>query len=706
MRNLIQSLNPKSYHARPFLGPRTSYTIASVWGVLSNIDSAIGTATTATTGMQVPVEDEKFWVFLYSTGTNVGTSTWQFVTGGWGTWSRIYRYSISWLTNTWTTYCRSQKLSTTSWWASATLDYLSKYAYPVKPSTKYKITTRLNVTSFTAVWTTPWITLVTDEFNTAWTRVAASSWSWTNYTASTWGLVYNTIYITTNASAAFLNLVLYMISGNGSVDWDINGTKVEEIIEPVANSLSSSAPSLVSLTAVGSTDNIDQIQVTNNASQWLGTTAEQMLAQPFTPTKSKYLGFVMQKAASAGTFVGNITASVVSDNAGSPGSTVYASKTYTAAEWNAIANSTDFTINLPCKLTVGSPYWEQLSCSTADNTNYALVRINNGSSAQMKSYNGTTWSAALTRAYYYKSLYYKPTTSLKASQNNSSVSMTADEDGFNDGTIINLKTSKFTDFKNFWTLYTGILSIFQYLLSGWLYNQWTNNLRFDFANEYITLKFQAPEGLNFWDISYWTKTVSGWSAWRPQYIDYSYDNATWVNLSTVSTASTTVETTFTIPGGHNEVYVRYLNGVSNNANFIYYYNFVSTLDLSSFPTLRNYPTNKDVVKQYFTTLWSPTTTATYRANKWGFPAIEYSSTEYQYIDRDTRATGSVVAFSELWTSYTTVADGASITIASTSTPSIFVKTNITANRLLLSSNDSNAAAWADGSMKQSVVYQT
>lgn len=58
-----------------------------------------------------------------------------------------------------------------------------------------------------------------------------------------------------------------MISGNGSVDWDINGTKVEEIIEPVANSLSSSAPSLVSLTAVGSTDNIDQIQVTNNASQ-------------------------------------------------------------------------------------------------------------------------------------------------------------------------------------------------------------------------------------------------------------------------------------------------------------------------------------------------------------------------------------------------------------------------------------------------------
>ncbi len=39
---------------------------------------------------------------------------------------------------------------------------------------------------------------------------------------------------------------------------DYNSMTLEEVVEPVANSLTSSSPSLVSFTAVGSTDNIDQ----------------------------------------------------------------------------------------------------------------------------------------------------------------------------------------------------------------------------------------------------------------------------------------------------------------------------------------------------------------------------------------------------------------------------------------------------------------
>jgi hypothetical protein len=41
--------------------------------------------------------------------------------------------------------------------------------------------------------------------------------------------------------------------------------KLEEVIEPVANSLVTPSPSLVSFTAVGSTDNIDQSQLTINS---------------------------------------------------------------------------------------------------------------------------------------------------------------------------------------------------------------------------------------------------------------------------------------------------------------------------------------------------------------------------------------------------------------------------------------------------------
>ena len=39
---------------------------------------------------------------------------------------------------------------------------------------------------------------------------------------------------------------------------DVNSMTLEEVIEPVANSLTTPSPSLVSFAAVGSTDNIDQ----------------------------------------------------------------------------------------------------------------------------------------------------------------------------------------------------------------------------------------------------------------------------------------------------------------------------------------------------------------------------------------------------------------------------------------------------------------
>ena len=62
---------------------------------------------------------------------------------------------------------------------------------------------------------------------------------------------------------------------------------LEEVVEPVANSLTSSSPSLVSFTAVGSTDNIDQSQLTINSTLSFSTVA-QYQAEQFTPTKSKF----------------------------------------------------------------------------------------------------------------------------------------------------------------------------------------------------------------------------------------------------------------------------------------------------------------------------------------------------------------------------------------------------------------------------------
>ena len=82
----------------------------------------------------------------------------------------------------------------------------------------------------------------------------------------------------------------------------------------------------------------------------------------------------------------------------------------------------------------------------------------------------------------------------------------------------------------------------------------------------------------------------------------------------------------------------------------------TTIDTSTIPTLYNYPTNKDRVQLYTKSLSSATTTAIYRATKFGFPAIEYSNGEYQFLESDTTATGSSVSFSPDGTTYTVVAD--------------------------------------------------
>jgi hypothetical protein len=54
---------------------------------------------------------------------------------------------------------------------------------------------------------------------------------------------------------------------------DYNNFRIEEVVEPVANSLTSSSPSLVSFTAVGSTDNIDQSAASSNSNWSLNNTA-------------------------------------------------------------------------------------------------------------------------------------------------------------------------------------------------------------------------------------------------------------------------------------------------------------------------------------------------------------------------------------------------------------------------------------------------
>jgi hypothetical protein len=430
---------------------------------------------------------------------------------------------------------------------------------------------------------------------------------------------------------------------------------LEEVVEPVANSLVTPSPSLVSFTAVGSTDNIDQSSLTTGSTQWVGFSwAERYWAQSFTPTKSKVTWFTFYKLANAWTPTSDVIFNVYTNNAGSPSTTAVATDyTITSAQWNALADNAEFTINLPCTLTPWTLYWVRYYATwTLDWVNYRAISRSTSWSGVKYSSDGSSWSSPPARTFYFKELYYKPTTNFKASQNNLSVSVSADEDGFLNGSVINLQTWTATFTETFGTFY-----LLQYTIS------WSD----------LIAEVNLP----------WVGLSASFTSDRT--LQYSSD---WVTYGS------------TFPTGVTKVWVKIL-AYSGFASFSYSIQF-STSGLS---ILKNYPTNKDIIKQYSTTLGAATTTATYRATKWGFPAIEYSSTEYQYLDIDTTATGSTVAFSELWTSYTTVADWASLAISSTSTPNIFVKANITANRLYLSSNDYNANSDKDWSMKETVVYQ-
>lgn len=470
----------------------TTTPLSSSGGLLFNIDSAVWWIVSA---WNTFIEDAKYWMF--------------FAVGAWWVkWASVDNAEL---------HNGHKTLNIFSQIAAYTLVNLSANgsnltagtqgrAIPIKASTKYKITCPIK--AVVNSWT-PSINVELKTFNTWFT----SSWNtglvgptvttdWTNYS----------IVYTTSASAAYLTFAPIISSWavHDSIAWfSIAEATVEEVIEPVANSLTSPSPSLVSFTAVGSADNIDVSQLTNNFSQGLWTVNEQSLWQPFIPAKTKFTWVVLQKAASVWTFVWDITVSIVNDNAWAPWTTVYATKLYTAAEWNAL---TDLTVILPCNLTIWVQHWIQLASSTWDNLNYALLRGWNGSTAQMRAWNGTVWAAALTRAYYFKSLYYKPTTNFEAFENNAVASVSTDESGFLEWSVINLQTGKFT--WNSWigsALYNTKPYYSDYSKTGgaWRWYLTTGNRIYSgWANEYWTWKFPAwLENIDFTFAS----TVSGGS---------------------------------------------------------------------------------------------------------------------------------------------------------------------------------------------------
>ena len=201
---------------------------------------------------------------------------------------------------------------------------------------------------------------------------------------------------------------------------------LEEVVEPIANSLQATnkTASIQSFTAVGSTSNIDQSLdptfaaiLTYTPPVAISETATNK--QTFVPTKSKMTRIGVFPVLKG---TGNWTVTVHDAS-----NVVQASITIANA---SLTNGAVNYFNVPCNLTALGTYHFHVTSTVADGT----VKV-------------TTLNDLETVSYIQN--YYKPTTNFKASQNNTSISISADEDGFLDGSVISLVNGTYSFIKTY-----------------------------------------------------------------------------------------------------------------------------------------------------------------------------------------------------------------------------------------------------------------
>ena len=659
----------------------TTTPLSSQWGLLINIDSATGDIPQTASGW---IESDRFWFYNVEFA---GSTSWEFDTAVTRTGNKTLKLSTLDATGRARAYMMPVIYGTPTTFTDRII--------PCKVNTKYIFSCWVKTTNVVTV------DIAVDRYASGVysTSFATPSLTWTNDWTRLVYWPFTTSGVQNWLGISFFNNTAWNIS---DAWFDINSMTLEEVIEPVANSLVTPSPSLVSFTAVGTKDTVDQsFTTTPNGWSAVGNAwwLQYLESQSFTPTKRKHVWVYFWKRTNTGTPTGDFKIDIRSDDwSGNPSWTILASTTVALATYNALSVNAEYFVSLfYSELTPWTKYHYVVS-NTATEASWNYFNIGNHSSGWYTGWDqryssdwGSTWTVNGTADVYFKSIYYRPTTSFTASQNNLTVNITDSEYGFLESSVINVSTGTFT-----WNSGLGSSNYVDSLYSAssrtvGTWNPTTANRIISWATN-ATLIYRLPAWLSWTSLTF-TSTVSWGStleiASSIDWVSYTV-NSTWLYSDTCSLID----------------WARYLRLVAQGGNCkLETLTITSAINTTSYSVLKNYPTNKDIIKQYSTTLGSATTSATYRATKWGFPAIEFSSTEYQFLDVDTTATGSTVAFSELWTTYTTVADGASLAISSTSNPTVYVKSNITANRIYVSSNDYNSSNDRDWSHKQVVTYQ-
>jgi len=248
-------------------------------GVERVIDSATGDI--AQTGNGAWIEDEKYGVLISRAATSISTEFDSAVTR---TGRLTLKLSATDITG------KAVAYNGLGSGATNTVSNLTKYGIPVKPSTSYIM--KVYAKSTNAPVNGIFVNIAT--YDVSGTRKETAQSNKLTGTAD-WTLL--TTAFTTGATSVFFTYGLNnATAGNISDAWfDVNSMTLEEV-STITNSGASPAQFYPKVTAVSSTDNIDQSQVTSNQSVYLGDNGgSSFQGQTFTPTKSKFQSFVFVK---------------------------------------------------------------------------------------------------------------------------------------------------------------------------------------------------------------------------------------------------------------------------------------------------------------------------------------------------------------------------------------------------------------------------
>jgi hypothetical protein len=391
-------------------------------GVERVIDSAVGDIARTTSGW---IEDEKYGWYLNNVSSAVSG---EFDTEITRTGTKTLKLSATDATGRVIVGLFTLAQSTT------TESIIKKYGIPVKPSTTYKI----NCYAKTTNAATGAVQIDGAVFTSTGTVIGGSGYA-TNSLSGTndWTLL--TVNITTGASASYISLRFRnAVAGNISDAWfDINSMTLEEVTT-ITNASGETAYLYPKVTAVTSTDNIDQSQVLETNTAPFGTNgANRKVAQLIVPTKKNITGFVIKRNTSTGTYVGDVTISLQATTSSLPNGTVIGTPVVIPnATWEAIPASTDYTITYPATLTPGTTYAIVFDSSTYNDANYANLKSSIVGPTATRN-NGSIWSVYGTVSFYFKTLYSKNTTNFTVRTDTEELSVTAPTaDGWEDGEVI------------------------------------------------------------------------------------------------------------------------------------------------------------------------------------------------------------------------------------------------------------------------------